>query len=447
MRYYRLDELNEQAIEGLCTRNPLWDEEIFDTCRRAFREVAADGDAALRRWTLRLDGVELGNFEVAAEEFEEAQRQVDSASWDAMRHATANIRRFHASERALVNRIEVQPGVICWRESRPIGRVGLYVPAGTAPLPSTVLMLGVPARVAGCPERIVCAPPRKDGSVAPEILAACQTAEISRVFKVGGAQAIAALALGTESIPRVDKIFGPGNRWVQGAKLLAQHYGVAMDLPAGPSEVLVIADESADPRFAASDLLAQAEHGADSQVVLVTTCVQLFKSIRREMDGQLRGLPRRDTVERCLDNSFTLLAEDIPAAIDFSNRYAPEHLVLQIEDPHRWLSGVLSAGSVFLGPWSPEVAGDYASGTNHTLPTSGTARSCSGVSLHSFLKTISFQELTESGLEDLSPTLQRLARDEGLEAHRRAVALRIEALPRLRPQAGRFSAMQAEEDR
>ncbi|HON01333.1 MAG TPA: histidinol dehydrogenase, partial [Acidobacteriota bacterium] len=317
-------------------------------------------------------------------------------------------------------------GVVCWRASRAIESVGLYVPAGTAPLPSTVLMLGIPAKLAGCRRVILCVPPRKDGSVAEVILAAAQVAGIRHVFRVGGAQAVAAMALGTESIPRVLKIFGPGNRYVQTAKLLATHYGLAIDMIAGPSEVLVIADAAASARVVAADLLSQAEHGADSQAVLVTDSPGLLDEVGRELDRQLQDLPRRDLAGASLRQSFAVLVGNLEEAIQFANQYAPEHLILNLAEPREWLSHVENAGSVFVGCWTPEVAGDYASGTNHTLPTSGLARHTSGVSVESFIKKVTFQELTRSGLQRLANTLGTLAGVEGLEGHARAVRYRLE---------------------
>ncbi|HSR49686.1 MAG TPA: histidinol dehydrogenase [Acidobacteriota bacterium] len=429
LKRYLLEELDEGDVERLCLRNPLQDAGIMAQCRDIFDAVARRGDEALRQFTGEFDGVELEALRVTSQEMQKALDQVSDDTRDALQRAADNLRSFHKMQSWEEPRVDIEEGVECWRESRPIEKVGLYVPAGTAPLPSTVLMLGVPARLAGCLQVILCTPPRQDGSVSPETLAAAGLVDADAVFKIGGAQAVAALTLGTASVPRVDKIFGPGNRWVQSAKMLSMQYGTGVDLPAGPSEVLVVADDSADPCFVAADLLSQAEHGSDSQVVLVSTSKKLISRVVLEMEEQLKDLPRRGLAADALQQSFSLLCHDLDAAIQFSNRYAPEHLILNIEDADRWAGCVLSAGSVFLGPWTPEVAGDYASGTNHTLPTSGSARACSGVSLDSFLKKITFQSITRGGLERLSPTLQQLARVEGLEAHRRAVSLRLEKDP------------------
>jgi histidinol dehydrogenase len=371
-----------------------------------------------------LDGVWIEDFQVSEQEFEQACQAVDERSIESLQHAADNIRLFHARQDEKRQPVEVQSGVVCWRESRPIEKVGLYIPGGTAVLPSTLLMLGIPARLAGCRQISVCVPPRRDGSVAAEVLAAARVAGLNRVFKLGGAQAVAAMALGTESIERVDKIFGPGNRWVQAAKLLAFQGGTAIDLPAGPSEVLVVADSKACPRFVAADLIAQAEHGSDSQAVLATDSAELVREVELEVARQLDDLPRKNLASQAIQTSFSVLAESLGEAIGFANRYAPEHLILNVQEAANWAEKVVSAGSVFLGPYSPEVAGDYASGTNHTLPTSGAARAFSGVSLDSFVKKITFQQLTPEGLANLAPTLERLATIEGLEGHRRAVRIR-----------------------
>lgn len=429
MRRFCLKDLAPQEIERLCRRNPPADESVQAACREVFAAVRENGDRALREYTARFDGVHLAELRVSEGEFERAEKNIPPEDLGALETATRNIRRFHESQFASEPPVEVQPGVVCWRESRPISCVGIYIPGGTAVLPSSVLMLGVPARLAGCPRIVVCVPPRSDGSVLPQVLAAARLCGIREVFKVGGAQAVAALALGTESVPRVEKILGPGNRWVQGAKLLATFYGVAVDMVAGPSEVLVVADASARPELVAADLLSQAEHGEDSRAVLVTTSEILMDAVETELERQLAALPRRELAGRALEASFSALAGSLEEALDFANRYAPEHLILQVEEPRKWVGAVSSAGSVFLGEWSPEVAGDYASGTNHALPTSGLARAFSGVSVDSFVKRITFQELSRQGLADLAPTLERLALMEGLEAHRRAVRMRFEERP------------------
>ncbi|UCF36485.1 MAG: histidinol dehydrogenase [Acidobacteriota bacterium] len=428
MKTYNLDETSRQEIRQLCQRNPIFDPGLFKTCEEIFEAVAERGDEALREYTSRFDGVELSQFIVQAQEFSEAIASLQPEVTEAMRVAIRNIRAFHSSQQVVEKPTEIQEGVTCWRAARAITSVGLYVPGGTAVLPSTVLMLAVPAKLAGCAKIVLCVPPRPNGSVAAEVLAAAQLAGVRQVFKVGGAQAIAAMALGTSTIPRVEKILGPGNRYVQTAKLLATFRGVAIDMVAGPSEVLVIADGSTSPEVTASDLISQAEHGADSQSVLVSTSAEFIEAVERALESQLETLPRRGLARQSLDQSFAVLASSLEAAFDFSNRYAPEHLILSIEDPREWLGNVLSAGSVFVGRWSPEVAGDYASGTNHTLPTSGAARNVSGVSMDSFVKKITFQELTAAGLSELAPTLQTLAGVESLEGHARAVEYRLKEM-------------------
>ncbi len=425
MEQYRLADLTADDIKRLCRRNPLEDPSILETCRRIFSEVGCRGDEAVREYTARFDGVQLKDFEVGADEWELGRRRVSAQVAGCLEKAASNIRKFHAEQVGKAEEVKVAEGVVCWRMQRPIDPVGLYIPGGNAVLPSSVLMLGVPARLAGCKTVVLCVPPRKDGSVAPEVLVAAEIAGITRVFKIGGAQAVAAMTLGTETVPSVAKILGPGNRWVQTAKLLAMFYGVAIDMVAGPSEVLVIADETADPRLVASDLIAQAEHGSDSQAILVSTSRKTLETSVQEVTKQLRDLPRREYAAQALDKSYAILTGNLEEAFDFSNRYAPEHLILHLADPRRFLPLVQSSGSVFLGPWSPEVAGDYASGTNHTLPTSGLARSFSGVSVDSFVKKITVQELNREGLGGLRPVLEKLASVEGLEGHRRAVEKRF----------------------
>jgi len=428
MKKYRLSELTAGEIRRLCQRNPIDDEEIVSVCRFIFQAVAEKGDEAVRSFTLQFDGVEIDEFRVGADAINEAVQETAPEVMTALQQAAANIRKFHSAQQIPEKPVETQPGVTCWRASRAISPIGIYVPGGTAVLPSTVLMLGIPARLAGCARIILCVPPDSEGKVSPEVLAAAQIAGIRQIFKVGGAQAIAAMTFGTESIPQVEKIFGPGNRYVQTAKLLATFHGVAIDMVAGPSEVLVIADETASAEFVASDLISQAEHGGDSRVVLVSTSEKLIEDVLGELHKQAAGLPRENYVQASLSEGLALLAESLDEAFDFSNRYAPEHLILNVDDPRQYQGLIQSAGSVFIGPWSPEVAGDYASGTNHTLPTSGMARAYSGVSMDSFVKKITFQELTPEGLRSLAPTLEALARIESLEGHRRAVSIRIEKL-------------------
>lgn len=403
--------------------------ELREGVRSIIAEVREEGDTALLRFTERFDGVNLRAeaLEVSSAEKEAARAQVSSATREALLLAKGNIERFHRQQLPRKIELPVLAGIRCYRESRPIGKVGFYIPGGSAPLPSTVLMLGVPSLIAANPQRILCTPPQKDGSVHPVILVAAELCGIERIFRVGGAQAIAAMAYGTASIPKVDKLFGPGNSWVTEAKLqvASDADGAAIDMPAGPSELLVIADAKADPEWIAADLLSQAEHGSDSQVILVTTDADLGLKVQAALERQLERLPRRDLARASLGESRCIVVRDLSEALRISDAYAPEHLILQVEEPERWAPLVQNAGSVFLGPWSPESAGDYASGTNHVLPTHGHARAYSGLSLESFMKQISFQHLSRDGLAAIGPALEELARLEGLEAHRRAVALRL----------------------
>lgn len=387
--------------------------------------IRAEGDAAVRRFARQFDGFAGENFKVSEEEFANAEQLVSPELQAAIRQAYANIRRFHESQKEEIRQVETMPGVTCWRKSVAIEKVGLYVPGGTAPLFSTVLMLGIPAQIAGCQQIMLCTPPQSDGTVHPAVLFAASLCGIENVFKIGGMQAIGAMAYGTETVPQVWKIFGPGNPWVTAAKQLVSLEGVAIDLPAGPSEVCVVADSTADPRFVAADLLSQAEHGADSQVLLISDSENLIQQVENELEKQLADLPRRDFAEKSLANSRAILVNDLNDAMAISNLYAPEHLILQTAEPEKWAEKVVNAGSVFLGHHSPESAGDYASGTNHTLPTGGWAHAYAGVSLDSFLKKITFQHITPQGLKNLSPTITAMARAEGLEAHARAVDVRF----------------------
>jgi len=425
MKSYRLEELSPESLEELCRRNPVADPEMMETCRAIFDDVSRLGDEAVGKYTRRFDGVDLSDHRVSSQEFSQAAEGISNTAVRALKRAAHNIQTFHASQQVSEGLVKVEPGVRCWRENRAIDSVGLYVPGGNAVLPSTVLMLGIPARLAGCREICLCVPPRKDGSVSPEVLVAARITGISQVFKIGGAQAIAALALGTGTVPKVDKIVGPGNRWVQTAKLLAMLEGVAIDMVAGPTEVLVVADDSASPELIASDLISQAEHGGDSRAILVSTSKEILEEVSQRVESQVQDLPRRDFAVEALAGSFSIQVPSMEKAFEFVNRYAPEHLILHLEGPEEWVEKVQSAGSVFLGPWSPEVAGDYASGTNHTLPTSGLARAFSGVSLDTFVKKITFQELTQKGLRELASTLETLAELEGLEGHGRAVRARL----------------------
>jgi histidinol dehydrogenase len=398
--------------------------------REIIEEVRREGDAALRSLSRRFDGVEPAALAVPEEEFTAARAALSDPERAALERAIANVRAFQRAQLPSSIALETEPGVRCEQLVTPIDAVGLYVPAGSAPLPSAVVMLAVPAAIAGCPMRVLCAPPSRSGSVHPAILVAAQLCGISTVFKVGGAQAIAALAYGTESIPRVDKIFGPGNTWVTAAKqLVAQDpEGAACDLPAGPSEVLVIADETARPDFVAADLLAQAEHDALSQAILVTPSAALAARVRDGIAAALPQLSRRAVLGQSLNSCRCILVPDLPSAFQVANAYAPEHLLLQVGEPRVWLPEVRHAGSVFLGSWSPEPLGDYCTGANHVLPTGGYARSTSGLSVRDFMKVITVQELTRPGLRSLGPAAATLARLEGLDAHALAVSRRLEAL-------------------
>lgn len=393
-----------------------------------FEAVAADGDAAVRAYTGQFDGVDLPAFEVDAAEFDAALDQVPATVQAAIGEAAGRIEAFHRAGIAAPCAVETAPGLRCERVQRPINRVGLYVPAGSAPLPSTALMLAIPARLAGCREIILCTPPRKDGSADPAVLLAARQAPGVRVFKLGGAQAIAAMAVGTESVPRCDKLFGPGNSWVDEAKrqALQRPGGMAIDMPAGPSEVLVIADAGADPAFVASDLLSQAEHGPDSQVLLISDSTPLLDAVSVEIDAQLARLPRAAIAMQALSASRLILVRDIAQAVEVSDAYAPEHLILAVRDPRAWLERVQNAGSIFLGDWTPEALGDYCSGSNHVLPTGGAARAWSGLSVASFQKAITVQDASRTGIAIAGPCAATLAHAEGLQAHARAVELRLE---------------------
>jgi len=392
--------------------------------------VRREGDAAVRLLTQRFDLVAIEQLAVSEAEFRDARRALDPKQLAALKRAIDNVERFHEAHAPHESSVQIETGVQCGQLIRPIGAVGLYVPAGTAPLPSTVIMLAVPARIAGCPRRILCTPSRRDGSAHPAVLTAAHLCGIDTVFKVGGAQAIAALAYGTESIPKVDKIFGPGNAWVTAAKQLVANDpgGAACDLPAGPSEVLVVADESARGDFVAADLLAQAEHDTLAQAILVTDSAALAGRVADEIQRQLAALSRETILTQSLRACRCILVPDLTTAMTVANAYAPEHLILEVREPRGWLGYVENAGSVFLGHWSPEPLGDYCSGTNHVLPTDGHARTFSGLSVRDFVKTISVQEISPAGLRSLGPTAVTLAELEGLDAHAEAVACRLAAL-------------------
>jgi len=425
MKTYRYPE--KSAWKTMTRRPVIQREELSDLIQDIFEQVQRDGDQALIEFSRKFDRASLETVAVSEAEIKAAEKTVSKELKAAIIQAKDNITRFHASQQNRIEKIETTAGVVCWRESRAIEKVGIYIPGGTAPLFSTVLMLAIPAQLAGCSKIILCTPPDQDGNINPAILYAAQLCGVSQVFKAGGAQAVAAMTFGTESIPPVNKIFGPGNQYVVAAKEYAQRFGVAMDMPAGPSEVLVIADESAIPEFCAADLLSQAEHGSDSQVVFITTDEQIFNRTIEETEKQLKALPRNELAAQALANSHFMILNSIEEALEFSNLYAPEHLILAINNFEYYISKVENAGSVFLGNYSCESAGDYASGTNHTLPTNGFASNYSGVSLDSFVKKITFQHLTEEGLNNLGPTIELMAEAEGLMAHKNAVTIRLKS--------------------
>jgi histidinol dehydrogenase len=425
-----LDEAQRAAV----LRRPAQREaaSLLERAGRIVSAVRQRGDAALREYTEQLDKVRLDTFAVGSAEFAAAESALTDEQHGALRRAIDTVTRFHEQQRVPPLCVETSPGVICERMIVPLGAVGLYVPAGTAPLPSTAIMLAVPARIAGCPVRVLCTPPRPDGTADPAVLVAARLCGVEQVFKLGGAQAVAAMAYGTASVPKVDKIFGPGNSWVTAAKQIvaADADGAALDMPAGPSEVLVIADDSARAAFVAADLLAQAEHSADAQVVLIVTSRAVAEACVSEVSRQLAALPRRAIAARAIGESRVLLVPDLDTALQVSNRYAPEHLILQVASPRDWLGRVHNAGSVFLGAWTPETMGDYCSGTNHVLPTYGHARAYSGLGVADFVKRITVQEVTPQGLNDLGRTARILARLETLDAHANAVSVRLEVIER-----------------
>ena len=409
----------------LVKRPALQKEKLTELIAEIFNEVEQNGDEALKLFSEKFDGVNLENISVSDAEISFADSFVDSELKLAIQQAKENITKFHASQEVNIEKVETTKGVVCWRENRAIEKVGIYIPGGTAPLFSTVLMLAIPAQLAGCKEIVLCTPPDKKGNVNPAILYTAKLCGVTKIFKVGGAQAIAAMTFGTESIPSVYKIFGPGNQYVVAAKEFSQNYNVAIDMPAGPSEVLVIADENAVPTFCAADLLSQAEHGSDSQVIFLSTNEEIFNKAIEETKKQIENLPRNEMAREALKNSHFVLLKTLEEAFELSNFYAPEHLILALENYEKYIPKIQNAGSVFLGNYSCESAGDYASGTNHTLPTNGFAKNYSGVSLDSFVKKITFQNLSKEGLQNLGKTIELMAEAEGLFAHKNAVSIRL----------------------
>ena len=398
---------------------------VVDSVKEIFKNVQKNGDKSLIDYTLKFDNVKIDKLKVSENLINDSEFKISSNLKKAIDLAYNNIYKFHSSQLQKKNIIEVQKGINCWQEKRPINNVGLYIPGGSAPLFSTVLMLGIPSFIANCSNRILCTPPNFNNDISPEILYACKVCGISNIFKVGGAQAIAAMTFGTESIPKIDKIFGPGNQYVTEAKKYSMNYGLSIDMPAGPSELLVLADDSANPKYVASDLLSQAEHGIDSQVILVSNSKALIDKVSKEIKIQKEDLSRKEIITKSLENSKSILFDSIDDSIDFINEYAPEHYIINTSNEEYCISKLSNAGSVFIGNFTPESAGDYASGTNHTLPTNGYAKQYSGVNTDSFLKTISFQKISKSGLMSISNAIETMALSEGLDAHKQAVSIRI----------------------
>lgn len=421
-------ELNTKNWKSLLERPTKSVEDIENTVNEIFKDVAVNGDSAITRYTTIFDGVTLENTIVTQEEIDTATSMVSSELKNAIQLAKTNIEKFHSAQKTQRVSVETAPGVLCWQEKRAIDKIGLYIPGGTAPLFSTVLMLAIPAKIAGCKEIVLCSPPDKNGEINPAILYAAQLCGVTKIYKVGGIQAIAAMTFGTDTVAKVSKIFGPGNQYVTVAKQLATKYGIAIDMPAGPSELLVVADTSSNSAFVASDLLSQAEHGADSQVILVADTKQVIESVLVEVEKQTNKLPRKEVVMKALESSRAILIEDANDALSFINDYAPEHLIISTNNDDFFVNGITNAGSVFIGEYTPESAGDYASGTNHTLPTNGYAKAYSGVNLDSFTKSITFQKISQKGIQNIGNAIELMAEAEGLQAHKNAVTLRLKSL-------------------
>lgn len=403
-------------------------QDVENTVAQIFQDIQKNGDFAVSKYTAIFDGVTLDTLQVAPEAFEEASAAIPERLKVAIQKAKANIENFHKAQKTDITMVETTKGVLCWQEKRPIDSIGLYIPGGTAPLFSTVLMLAIPAKLAGCKDIVLCTPPDENGKIANEILYAAQLCGCAKVLKVGGIQAIAGLTFGTQSIPKVYKIFGPGNQFVTVAKQYATTFGIAIDMPAGPSELLIVADETANATYVAADLLSQAEHGIDSQVLLVTTSKSFIKTVANALESQLKVLPRKDIAKKALENSKFIYIETKELALELINSYGPEHFIINTKDAHFYSSGINNAGSVFIGKYTPESAGDYASGTNHTLPTNGFSKAYSGVNLDSFLKNITFQKISQEGLLNIGETIALMAEAEGLQAHKNAVDIRLKDL-------------------
>jgi histidinol dehydrogenase len=419
---------NKTEWPSLCRRPSIELEFLDSTVKNIINRVKTSGDDALKEFALRYDNVKIDDLQVSKAEIDAASASISKELKAAIETAASNIQKFHESQRREFQKVETTAGVTCWRKAVAIDRAGIYIPGGTAPLFSTVLMLAVPAKIAGCREVILCSPPDESGKISPAILYAASKAGVSKMYKVGGAQAIAAMAFGTQTITSVNKIFGPGNQYVTKAKQIVSQEGVAIDMPAGPSEVLVVADGSANPAFVAADLLSQAEHGKDSQVVLVAFSEVMVKKVQEEIEQQLTQLPRKEIAKEALNNSLAIVLHSNEDVMEFVNEYAPEHLILNTKNADELASLVRNTGSVFIGPWSPESIGDYASGTNHTLPTNGFAKAYSGVSLESFQKYITFQSLTQQGLKNLGPVVEIMAEAEDLIGHKQSISIRLKEL-------------------
>ena len=402
--------------------------EIETIVNQVFEDVQSNGDQAVRKYTKQFDKVSLSSLVVTEDEINTAVQKVSNELKEAIQLAASNIEKFHKAQQSERVYQETMPGVVCWQEKRPIQKVGLYIPGGTAPLFSTVLMLAVPAKLSGCQEIILCSPPNKEGNIASEILYAANLCGVTSIYKVGGIQAISGLTFGTETIPKVYKIFGPGNQFVTVAKQMATKYGVAIDMPAGPSELLVMADDSANASFVASDLLSQAEHGIDSQVVLVSTSKKMIDDVSLALKKQLEDLPRKDIAVKAIENSTSILVNNFKEALALINEYGPEHFIVCTNNNNFFIDGIMNAGSVFIGNYTPESAGDYASGTNHTLPTNGYSKAYSGVNLDSFSKSVTFQEISKIGIQNIGPSIELMAEAEGLQAHKNAVTQRLKEL-------------------
>jgi len=402
--------------------------DIEQTVNQIFEEIKTKGNAAVAKYTELFDGIKMDGLKVSESEVQNAEKKISEELKSAIKLAKSNIETFHSAQKTERVSVETTNGVKCWQEKKAIQKVGLYIPGGTAPLFSSILMLAIPARLAGCDEIVLCTPPDKNGNVNPAILYAAELCGVTQIFKIGGIQAIGAMTFGTEDVPQVYKIFGPGNQFVTVAKQLATKYQVAIDMPAGPSELLVFADDSAKAAYVASDLLSQAEHGTDSQVILVSTSEKLINQVSDEIESQLKELPRKAIADKAIENSKLILVDSQEEALELINEYGPEHFIICSGDEDYFVQGVINAGSVFIGNYTPESAGDYASGTNHTLPTNGFAKQYSGVNLDSFMKTITFQKISEQGIKEIGPSIELMAEAEGLQAHKNAVSLRLKDL-------------------